>query len=243
MTWLTKLRAWMAPQAAPRPSVANVPVAEVIASIRAARLSYCGAPKLENIAEALQLVQAARVPGRYLEAGVALGGSAILIARMKPAAVPLDLHDVFGMIPPPGPSDGDDAHRRYEEIRSGASAGIGGDAYYGYRDNLMEQVLANLRQFGIDLQRDQVTTVPGLFEDTLRPVGPVAFAHLDCDWYDSVRVCIERITPVLSVGGMMVFDDYSSYSGCKRAVDEWLAADSRFERVFHRRSLGLRRVR
>ena len=74
MTWLTKLRAWMAPQSAACPSVATVPVAEWIASIRAAKLSYCGPPKLENIAEALQLVQAARVPGRYVEAGVALGG-------------------------------------------------------------------------------------------------------------------------------------------------------------------------
>lgn len=42
--------------------------------IRTDALSYCGPPKLENIAEAVHQVQRGKVPGVYLEAGVALGG-------------------------------------------------------------------------------------------------------------------------------------------------------------------------
>jgi hypothetical protein len=216
-------------------------VARWIAEIRAANLSYCGPPKLENIADAVLAVRAAGVRGDYVEAGVALGGSAILIGRIKPPAVRLDLFDVFAMIPPPGPGDGDDAHRRYAEIRSGKSPGLGGDTYYGYVENLREQVLANLRRFGLEPQRDGIRAIAGLFEDTLRPAGEVAFAHVDCDWYDSVRVCIERVAPRLATGGVIVFDDYSSYSGCRRAVDEWLAASNGFDVLFERRSLGVRR--
>ncbi len=212
-----------------------------IAAIRAAKLSYCGPPKLENITEALLRIRSENVPGRYVEAGVALGGSAILLGLLKPADVPLDLFDVFAMIPPPGANDGEDAHRRYEEIRSGASAGLGGDTYYGYVDGLLDKVKANLRQFGLDPDGGNIRCVPGLFEDTLYPAGPVALAHIDCDWYDSVRVCIERIVPRLAPGGIMIFDDYSSYSGCRRAVDEWLARDTGMEKLFHRRSLGVRR--
>ena len=100
---------------------------------------------------------------------------------------------------------------------------------------------ANLRQFGLDPDGGNIRCVPGLFEDTLYPAGPVALAHIDCDWYDSVRVCIERIVPRLAPGGIMIFDDYSSYSGCRRAVDEWLARDTGMEKLFHRRSLGVRR--
>jgi asparagine synthase (glutamine-hydrolysing) len=50
----------------------------------------------------------------------------------------------------------------------------------------------------------------------------VAFAHIDCDWYDSVKTSLERITPNLSSGGILVIDDYYAYSGCKKAVDEFL---------------------
>jgi predicted O-methyltransferase YrrM len=239
ISWLQRMRDWLAPAAPPPDAEATA----VIAAIRAANLSYCGAPKLENIAEAAAAIVAARVRGSWIEAGVALGGSAILLAKLKPRATTLALHDVFGMIPPPGPADGEDAHRRYAEIASGASKGIGGDAYYGYVPDLQAQVLANLRRFAIEPARDRVILVPGAFEATLHPAAPVALAHVDCDWHDSVRVCIERIAPVLAVGGMIVFDDYSSYSGCRTAVDEWLARDDAFARVFHRRSLGVRRER
>jgi hypothetical protein len=218
-------------------------VSAVIAAIRAANLSYCGPPKLENIAEAALQVRAAHVRGSWLEAGVALGGSAILLGKLKPRGLPLDLYDVFGLIPPPGPADGEDAHRRYAEIASGTSKGLGDDTYYGYVTDLQAKVLANLARFDVLPARDHVRLHRGLFEDTMRPSGAIALAHVDCDWYASVRVCIDRIAPRLAVGGMIVFDDYSSYSGCRRAVDEWLAATPDFQPAFHRRSLGVRRTR
>ena len=214
----------------------------MIARIRGDNLSYCGKPKLENIVEAVLAVRQAGVPGGFLEAGVALGGSAILLGKIKPKDAPLALYDVFSMIPAPGKNDGEDAHKRYEEIHSGQSAGLGGKTYYGYVDNLLDLVKRNLRDAGLDLEADRIECVPGLFEDTLHPVAPIAFAHVDCDWFDSVKVCIDRITPCLSTGGIIIFDDYSSYSGCRRAVDDWLERDVRFEKLFHRRSLAVKRV-
>lgn len=237
---LQRLRRWLgAPSPASLPDEATV--TGWIAAIRAANLSYCGPPKLENLARAALQVRAEGVPGQWLEAGVALGGSAILLARLKPAHTRLDLYDVFGMIPPPGEGDGPDAHARYETIRSGASPGIGGDTYYGYVPDLLARVRDNLRRFGVDPDGGTVRCVPGLFEATLHPVAPVALAHVDCDWYDSVRTCIDRIGPLLAPGGIVVFDDWSSYSGCRRAVEQWRAADDRLEVVFEQRALGLRR--
>lgn len=229
-------------KAKPAPELEAAEIDRTIADIRAARLSYCGPPKLENIAQALQQVRHDKVPGRYIEAGVALGGSAILLGLLKPERVALDLYDVFSMIPPPGDNDGDDAHQRYDVIRSGNSSGLGGDPYYGYVDGLIHQVEANLRRFGLEPEGGTIRLVAGLFEDTLNPAGPVALAHIDCDWYDSVKVCIERIAPRMSPGGIMIFDDYSSYSGCRRAVDEWLEQAVGMEKLFHRRSLGVRRA-
>jgi asparagine synthase (glutamine-hydrolysing) len=50
----------------------------------------------------------------------------------------------------------------------------------------------------------------------------IAFAHIDCDWYEPVRLCLERIYPILSIQGYLVLDDYYDYGGCKKAVDEFL---------------------
>jgi Macrocin-O-methyltransferase (TylF) len=213
----------------------------IINKIREKNLTYCGYPKLENICRAIRDIQLKQVPGIYLEAGCALGGSAIVIAQMKPHAVPLYLFDVFGMIPPPSERDGIDAHTRYQEISSGKSQGLGGNTYYGYMQNLKNIVINNIEGFGFDLERDNINLVPGLFEETLNIQQPIAFAHIDCDWYDSVKVCIDRITPQMNINAVIVFDDYSSYSGCKQAVDE-LIETGKFEVLLSQRSIVLTKV-
>ena len=215
------------------------PVA-LIDGIRRAHLTYCGPPKLENVSRAIDRIVREGVRGDFIEAGVALGGSAVLMASLKPPVATLHLYDVFGMIPPPGDQDGDDAHRRYDVIKSGASAGLGSDLYYGYVDSLQQKVLMNLERWGLSCQSDRIELHAGLFQDTLYPSGPVAFAHIDCDWYESVTVCIGRILPALARGGIMVFDDYQSYSGCKKAVDQLIRERPDLETIFHARSIGLR---
>ncbi|HVE53844.1 MAG TPA: TylF/MycF/NovP-related O-methyltransferase [Ramlibacter sp.] len=241
MEWIRRLAG---KAVAPAPAAASPGLRDeteaLIREVREARLTYCAVPKLQLLRDAALRVREEGVSGDFLEAGVALGGSAILLARCKPATAGLGLYDVFATIPPPGLQDGEDAHERYAVIQSGQSQGIGGDVYYGYVDGLMDQVRANLARFGVDEQRDKVRFVKGLFDDTLYPPGPVALAHIDCDWYEPVRTCMSRIIPKLSPGGILVFDDYSSYSGCRRAVDELLAERSDFEKIFERRSVGLR---
>lgn len=131
---------------------------------------------------------------------------------------------------------------RYEEIKSGRSAGIQGDTYYGYVPNLREVVEQNLRSFGLNLESNSIRLIPGLFQDTLHLREPVALAHVDCDWHDAVRVCIERLAPHVSPGGKLIFDDYSSYSGCRRAVDEWLAGTTEFQLIRVERSATVQRL-
>jgi len=59
-------------------------VAETIHFLRNNALTYCGRPgKLEVVHEAAKRVEAANVQGIFLEAGVAMGGSAIVIAKTK----------------------------------------------------------------------------------------------------------------------------------------------------------------
>lgn len=195
----------------------------VIRAVRAQKLTYLSRQALLELYDTVRRLERQNRRGLIVEAGVALGGSAIVLAKSKTATRPLHLYDTFTMIPPPSEHDGPDAHARYTEIASGQSIGIKGDRYYGYKPGLLEEVQLNLAQFNIDLQHRRVHIWPGLFEDTLCIDQPVALAHIDCDWYNSVILCLARITPYLVPGGVLVIDDYQDWSGCKQAVDEYFA--------------------
>lgn len=194
--------------------------AELI-KIKTRHLTYLATKDLFNLYKAAKAVEQAGIRGVFIETGCALGGSAIAIGKAKSMRRRFRIYDTFGMIPPPTDKDGTDVHVRYQEIKSGRSAGIGGDMYYGYTENLQEVVAANLDQHGIPPATNNITLVKGYFEDTLAISEPVAFAHVDCDWYESVKVCLHQIVPNLAAGGKIVFDDYYEWSGCRRAVDEY----------------------
>lgn len=194
----------------------------IIAKVREKKLTYLTERKLESIASTCLEIEQNQVPGDFIEAGCALGGSSIVIAHAKATGRKLFIYDVFGMIPPPTDMDTPDVHARYDVIKSGESNGIGGDRYYGYEENLQDLVTGNLESFGVDLDQRNVFLVKGLLQKTLDVRSPIAFAHIDVDWYEPVYTCLERIVPHLSVGGSVIIDDYYDWGGCRKAVDEYL---------------------
>jgi Macrocin-O-methyltransferase (TylF) len=196
-------------------------VEATIAQARDEHLTYLKAEHLRALAAAVLDVERAQLPGLILEAGTARGGSAIVMAAAKAPARPMKVYDVFGMIPPPGEQDGPDVHERYATIAAGEAHGVGGDTYYGYRDDLYAEVTDSFTRLGVPAAEHSVELVQGLFEDTIDLDEPVAFAHLDGDWYESTMTCLTRIAPLLVPGGRIVLDDYYMWSGCRRAVDEY----------------------
>ncbi|HYQ15452.1 MAG TPA: TylF/MycF/NovP-related O-methyltransferase, partial [Polyangiaceae bacterium] len=87
--------------------------------------------------------------------------------------------------------------------------------------------------YGLRVDGDQIQLHKGLFQDTLPhvPLDRVAFAHIDCDWYDPVAFCLTSIAPHLALGGILLIDDYNDYGGCRTAVDEFMAAHPDFELI------------
>jgi O-methyltransferase len=199
-------------------------------------LTYLSPAALGDLYRVVQSIERQRVPGMFVEAGCALGGSALVIAAAKRPERPFNVYDVFGMIPPPGEKDGPDVQRRYDEIRSGRSQGINGATYYGYQDDLLQRVTATFHRYRFDPDRCHIRFIEGFFENTLRIDQPVAFAHIDGDWYESVSCCLARIDPWLVPGGVLVIDDYTAWSGCRRAVDEYFAGrEDRFDWIMRAR--------
>lgn len=228
---------------APRLEAAD---AALVARIRAENLTYMEPPRFATLARELDRIAGAGVPGAVLEFGVAAGGSAVFLAaragRLGRAFMGFDL---FGMIPPPGPSDPPEAHARHAEIRAGKSQGINGTGYYGYETDLQAKVAALLGRYGTPVDGEKVALVPGLFEDTVphRLPEQVAFAHIDCDWHDPVALCLASLAPRMPPGAALVLDDYADWEGCRRATDAFLAASPAFTMVARAPNAVIRRTR
>lgn len=176
--------------------------------------------KLEERAKLLQSLST--VDGAFVEAGVALGGTAILTTHIA-SGRPVHLYDVFGMIPPPEHTkDTDDAKERYETIKSGASRGFGNSTYYGYLKDVLSQVKRNFDMC-------QVSTAcvefhKGLVEDTMKNIDfDVAYLHCDTDFYSAVYHCLVDGAPHVQVHGYIVIDDYFSYGSAQQAYDDYFS--------------------
>ena len=228
---LRETRAQLAETAHPLPQA----VEQTIAAARQEHLTFLKETNLRELAAAVLDAESDGLAGLVIEAGAARGGSAIVMAAAKAPDRPMKVYDVFGMIPPPTEQDGPDVHARYEKITGGEARGVGGDTYYGYRDDLYQEVTDSFARLGVPIGEHRVELIRGLFEDTIELDEPVAVAHLDGDWYESTMTCLTRIAPLLVPGGRIVLDDYYQWSGCRAAVDEYFSGRDGFRLERHSR--------
>jgi len=201
----------------------NFQVFKVISRVKKENLSYLNLPALLDLSHRIRQIEKLDLNGIFVEAGCALGGSALVIAASKTKNRPFFIFDTFEGIPPPSDNDGKDIHSRYTQIIRGNAVGKNGEKYYGYRKNLFDEVISRFNNFGYPIGENQITLVKGLFQHVMKINEPVAFAHLDCDWYESVLVCLNQIEPKIVSGGVMVIDDYFKWTGCRKAVDEYFS--------------------
>jgi hypothetical protein len=116
--------------------------------------------------------------------------------------------DTFDGIPPPTHADPD-----YEiAVR-----------YTGQFRGELDDVTSLFERLGI---LDKARLIKGRFEDTVpqSPVRAIAVLHVDGDWYESVKTCLEHLYDRVSSGGIVQIDDYGHWAGARKAVDEFLAA-------------------
>lgn len=189
-------------------------------------LTYLGPQPIKSLLAEISRVERTGVKGDFAEFGVALGGSSIIIASYL-SGRRFSGYDVFAQIPSPGANDSEDAHRRYNVIDGGQAIGINGQLYYGYREDLHGQVVKSFERFGLTIDQDAIALHRGFFEDSFRPQPSdrLALVHIDCDWYDPVYFCLTKVSPILSVGGAIILDDFNHFEGCRKAVRQVLLED------------------
>jgi hypothetical protein len=161
------------------------------------------------------------IPGAFVECGVWKGGSsAVMGLAIRSAGQSRHLHlfDSFEGLPEPTEQDGASAKEYSGGRASGALVSVN-QCKAG-----LEEVKAYLLGM-LKLEPRHTHFHVGWFQDTLPKVasqlGDLALLRLDGDWYESTRLCLEHLYPLLSPGGVLILDDYNSWSGCKKATDEY----------------------
>jgi O-methyltransferase len=174
--------------------------------------------------------------GDYVECGVWKGGAVGLmaLANMQQSKTRKNLHlfDAFDDICAPDEQiDGDIAIKEIKELL-GKDANVKGEllpqkgiyAQFGGHGTIEECQL--LIEKTIGYPADKVHYHKGWFQDTIpekaKLIDKIAILRLDGDWYASTKICLEHLFDKVVPGGFIIVDDYGMYSGCKKAVDEYL---------------------
>jgi hypothetical protein len=176
---------------------------------------------IDNLADYLV---GAEIPGDYLEFGVAKGMTFTYACKVMSPVFPkmrFIALDSFEGLPKPK----------------------GVDAENGYSSNFCEgqfscsedDFIKNLKDQNIDTTR--IRTVKGWFDYSLEDentkkynLDKIAAAWIDCDLYESTIPVLKFLTSRLSVGSVILFDDWRCFRnlpdyGEQRACREWLSAN------------------
>ncbi|MAR08801.1 MAG: macrocin O-methyltransferase [Blastopirellula sp.] len=92
----------------------------------------------------------------------------------------------------------------------------------------LEDVKQKLNAFNV---ADKCILVPGdvcltLFESSNIP-EKISLLRLDTDWYESTKVELNQLYPLLSMSGILLVDDYGFWEGSRKAVDEFFNSQAR----------------
>ena len=194
-------------------------VGEIIEKVRP--FTMTSAERISALCHAVRYVAKSKIQGDIIECGVWRGGSMMAIAMTLLAEQDLSrtlhLFDTFEGMPPPTEADrtwlGRAASSLLEE--SDRSSFV-----WAYAP--LEDVRANIAS--TNYPSDRIRFIRGKVEDTIPKDSPakISILRLDTDWYESTRHELIHLYPKLSIGGVLIIDDYGHWKGARKAVDEYV---------------------
>lgn len=147
-----------------------------------------------------------KIDGDWIECGVLDGGTAAIAAyASKGTGRKLHLFDAWQGLPESTPEDG-------VEGKSWEADVVGSP----------RRVQTVMRKVGAS--PEDIIIHKGWFEETFpkADIPKVSFLHIDCDFHDPVKLCLETWVPRMVSGGYVQIDDYKAFVGCRKAVDDFL---------------------
>ena len=170
------------------------------------RHSLLNRARLDNLA---RRVRRSPPHGALVECGVGRGGALALMAAARSPGQHIWGFDSFEAMPALTERDDGD-----------------GQAWVGFSvAGPQGAAIVDATFASLGLPLTAVTVVAGWFEETLPgradEIGPISVLRLDSDWYEATRFCLDHLYGQVLDGGVVIIDDYHTFVGCRRAVDEF----------------------
>jgi len=189
--------------------------------------AYSSRNTVENTKYYAQQVMTRGVPGALVECGVAAGAQLGAMLDVVGSSRWIYGFDSFEGIPLASANDsvqpgiGANPMVPYNDVNELLkSSGVTVHSYQSVRDNL-NRWTGN--------KSENVVLVKGWFQNTLsqyrtvfQQLGGIALLRLDGDLYESTKVSLNELFPLLNDGGILIVDDWA-LSGCRKACEECFA--------------------
>lgn len=158
----------------------------------------------------LEAVLNRKVCGDIVEFGCYAGTTSLFLQRLlqrQDSSRQLYLYDSFKGLPAKGDHDHSPAGSQFIPGSLAATK---------------SQLITQFKKAGLPVPSIKKAWFNELSSDDVPAV--VAFAFLDGDFYDSIKIPLQLIEPKLTEGSVVIIDDYQNEAlpGAAMAVDEWL---------------------
>lgn len=179
--------------------------------------------RMFGLYQAVQYIVDNKIPGDFVECGVWKGGSAMMMALMLKKHHLTDrklyLYDTFEGMSEPTEMDKTARGAEAATLMKKESNKVSTSSVWCYSP--LEEVKSNLLATGYPPENIQF--IKGKVEDTLSRTipGKLALLRLDTDWYESTRIELQMLYPLLEKKGVLIIDDFGHWEGAKKAVVEY----------------------
>ena len=181
---------------------------------------------LHNLVLAVRYIVKNKIEGDIVECGVWRGGSMMCIAEtLMQLGVERDLYlyDTFTGMTNPTSVDRDFNGQNASKLMSNS-------IWRNKKRNFKAGVIAYANED--DVRQGMTSTnyplarthyIKGDVLDTLSQLKhkKIALLRLDTDWYESTKKELQQLWPLVTIGGILIIDDYDHWVGARNATDEY----------------------
>jgi O-methyltransferase len=172
-----------------------------------------------TLIKSLHYINKKNLIGDIVECGIWRGGNLFLAKKIQDKYLKgfkrkFYGFDTFEGMPKPSYHDGIKINEVYQSFKNRNEPWT--KASLGDVKNSSEFFFSNVDDFSF---------IKGMVEDTLKDKknlpNKISLLRLDTDLYESTKIELNILYPLLVEKGVLIIDDYGDFQGCRKAVDEY----------------------
>jgi hypothetical protein len=195
----------------------------IVESVLRRRLTMVSRERLYATVMACKHAVSQGIAGDFVECGVWRGGNSLIAADVfarEGKGRRVHLFDTFAGMTTPAEADfrARDGQNAKPEYLANQKATHNDWCFAPLLD--VRKNFSDLNLLGAGIRFVEGDVVESLKKNENLPEA-IAVLRLDTDWYESTRAELEVLYPRLSLGGVLIIDDYGHWGGARKAVDEY----------------------